>query len=183
MCPANVPLPVAPVKVNVRSRYCRDSILERELQGGGAPWRRHPRTCRSVSEQLRRELRKVVAPVDPCVTAWRFDEYGSEPVPLEEVDRCHCRRHQKVLLPSTEPQQPQPALQPRIVQFRRVLLFPGSGGRGHATGRWGRGGAASAAGERSKQSGAEHTDVREPLQSRNSYLQRLPASHRKARDG
>src|SRR5688572_7962401 len=108
------------------SRRCCDHLLPAKPRRGPAPVSTKAdmmgRTCRLVSEQLGRELRKVVSPVDPRMSARRLDEHRREPVTLQEIDRRDRRRQQEVLLAGAEPQQTQTTFQSRVGELRRVLL-------------------------------------------------------------
>src|SRR4051812_39900792 len=86
---------------------------------------------RDLLEQQRRELVKIVAPVNPRMPAGRFGKYGVKAVLLQKFD-CSLRiAQQAVILPRAEPKDLETFLCAGVVEFRCVLLFPtGSARRG-----------------------------------------------------
>src|SRR6266852_1646639 len=75
-------------------------------------------------EQLRREFIEVVAPVDPGVSAGRFDEDGIETMPLQHGHGAARGFNQEVVLARREPQELKTFLQFRVVQRILVSLLP-----------------------------------------------------------
>src|SRR4051812_44412301 len=97
----------------------RSLLIRRSLLAGG---RRRRRSVRL--EQLRREYRQIIAPVEPRVRACALDEYGFEAVFLEQLHGASRRRDQAIVLAGAEPEKIEPALVPGIVERRQVLLLP-----------------------------------------------------------
>src|SRR5437762_8667567 len=127
-------------------------------------------------EQLRREFREVVAPVQPRVRALALDEHGIEAVLLQQRHRILCRRDQPVVFAGAEPEEVEAFFERGVVERGDVALLPRVGGRRR---RRDGGRRAAAAVDDAR---AEHADVRELLEIRNRDVQRLVAAHRVAGD-
>src|SRR5687767_8123137 len=76
-------------------------------------------------EQQRRELRQVVAPVQPGMAALALDVLRREAMPLEQFDRGSRRLDQEIVLASAQPEQLEPLLGSRVVEHGEMTFLPG----------------------------------------------------------
>src|SRR5262245_24337771 len=124
-------------------------VTERDAVGRPTNWLSLLRRLARRLEQLRRELREVVAPVQPRVPAFALEEHRREAVFLEEVHRVRRRRDQPVFLAGAEPEEAQAAPGGGVVERREVRFLPrlAEGRRRRRGRRRARGGAAAATAE------------------------------------
>src|SRR5436190_11589079 len=75
-------------------------------------------------EQLRRECRKIIAPVQPRVSAFALEKDRLESVLLQELHRAPRRRDQTVVFAGAEPEEVEPSFVGGIIERRQILFLP-----------------------------------------------------------
>src|SRR6185295_12968571 len=115
-------------------------------------------------EQLRRELREILAPVDPGMTACRFLVVDVEAVLLQHRDGRLRRIEQEVVLAGREPDETEVVLRGGIVELCRMRGLPARVVRD------------------AEDAGAENSDVAVAREIAERDVERLRTAHRQTRD-